>query len=269
MNHWIKKHWLRTSLLATAITIGAFLVWVSSPLQAVDNGFKNNTTVFFSDEKEWLTIAPADTSPQTGLIFYPGGRVDYRAYKRPLSQIAQAGYLVVVVRMPLNLAFLGSNQAEVVMKAYPNIEGWTIGGHSLGGAMAARFAGMNPGLVQGLVLWGAYPPASVDLSAQTGLSALVVYGTLDGLSTPAEVLGAATQFPPGTRFSAIEGGNHAQFGDYGHQNGDQTAAIPAKTQQHQAVGFTIAFLQSLETTQIHLNSPFIRKEARPDDLQKP
>jgi len=193
------------------------------------------------------------------LIFYPGGHVDYRSYNRPLSQIAQAGYRVIIVRMPLNLAVLGANQAADVIAAYPEIEHWVIGGHSLGGAMAARFVGMNPGLVQGLVLWGAYPPASVDLTAQADLSSLVIYGALDGLSTPEEVcaldglstpeevLASRAQFPPDTVFKAIEGGNHAQFGDYGSQKGDHAATITAVSQQQWVVRHTLSFLQSLES----------------------
>lgn len=247
VNYWTKKHWLRISLLALSLMVVAFLVWASKPLQAVEACCTNNTQVLINYEKKWLVIAPANTSPQTGLIFYPGGHVDYRSYNRPLSQIAQAGYRVIIVRMPLNLAVLGANQAADVIAAYPEIEHWVIGGHSLGGAMAARFVGMNPGLVQGLVLWGAYPPASVDLTAQADLSSLVIYGALDGLSTPEEVLASRAQFPPDTVFKAIEGGNHAQFGDYGSQKGDHAATITAESQQQWVVRHTLSFLQSLES----------------------
>jgi pimeloyl-ACP methyl ester carboxylesterase len=106
--------------------------------------------------------------------------------------------------------------------------------------MAARFAAANPE-VDGLVLWGSYPEDSVDL-AGTDLEVVSIYGSNDRLSTPAEVLAAGARLPAGTTFVPIEGGNHAQFGDYGEQRGDGPAGIAADDQWAQVAGATVAAL---------------------------
>ena len=87
----------------------------------------------------WITFMPAGGEPDTGVIFYPGGRVDHRAYAPLMSELAANGYLVSLVPMPFNLAVFGSESASQVIAAHPEIEHWVIGGHSLGGAMAASF----------------------------------------------------------------------------------------------------------------------------------
>jgi len=234
-------------LLTFGLTTFTFLVWALSPQRPVEGALQSAPQIEIRQKNQWLAFTPTNTEPQTGLIFYPGGHVDFRAYNQPLSQIAQEGFLVVVVKMPLNLAVMGANRAEAVIAEYPHIQTWAIGGHSLGGAMAARFASTHRLDIQGLVLWGAYPPSSVDLSNHVNLAAAVLYATHDGVSTPEEILGTRAQFPPHTRFSAIEGGNHAQFGNYGHQNGDLQATISPADQQRQTVILTISLLKLLES----------------------
>ncbi len=143
--------------------------------------------------------------------------------------------------MPLNLAVLAPNRADGVIESYPEVIDWSIGGHSLGGAMAARFADNRAEVVDALILWAAYPAANDDLS-NSSLRVASIYGTVDGLATPEQVLAAAPQLPPATTYRAIAGGNHAQFGYYGEQEGDNPAAISRSEQQAQAVSTTLATL---------------------------
>lgn len=49
------------------------------------------------------------------------------------------GLLCVLPKMPFNLAILDSDATEGIAEQYPYIENWYIGGHSLGGAMAATY----------------------------------------------------------------------------------------------------------------------------------
>ncbi len=192
----------------------------------------------------WLVFQPADSVPEAGLVLYPGGRVDYRAYAPLARAIAQEGYLVVVPRMPLNLAVLAPAVAQDIITAFPEIEHWSVGGHSLGGAMAAQFAGQNPELVQGLVLMAAYPAGSLDLSTSE-IQAVSIYGSLDGVAPPERILAAGGQLPPSTEFVEIRGGNHAQFGWYGPQSGDNQAEISRADQQDQTVAAVIALLAAI------------------------
>ncbi len=50
-----------------------------------------------------------------------------------------------------------------------------------------------------------------------------------------------TLLPADTTWVVIEGGNHAQFGDYGIQPGDNVATISAAEQQTQIVDATVIF----------------------------
>ncbi|NIN64536.1 MAG: alpha/beta hydrolase [Anaerolineae bacterium] len=192
----------------------------------------------------WFAYRPANEDPEAGLILYPGGRVDPRSYAPAARAIAADGYVVVVVPMPLNLAVLGADKAAEVITAYPELEYWAVGGHSLGGAMAARFAHSRSSLVDGLVLWAAYPDASNDLSGSE-LAVTSIYGTLDGLATEQKIAASRSLLPPHTQWVAIKGGNHAQFGWYGPQAGDNPAAISGDEQQQKIVDATVELLAGL------------------------
>jgi pimeloyl-ACP methyl ester carboxylesterase len=171
--------------------------------------------------------------------------VDYRAYAPAAQVIAEAGYLVVIVRMPLNLAVLDPQAAAGVIAAYPQIKHWAVGGHSLGGAMAANFVYSHPGVAEGLLLWAAYPAGSNDLS-RAAVRVLSISGTFDGLSTPVKIAASQVLLPDNTTWVVIEGGNHAQFGWYGAQAGDIPATISREEQQGQIVIATAEFLGSLK-----------------------
>ena len=106
---------------------------------------------------------PVSVHPKVGLVIYPASRVDWRAYAPVAAAIARAGFLVVVVAMPLNLASLDVARAQSVMKKFTRIRAWAIAGHGEGGAMAARFAARHPLAVRGLILWGARPGPETTL----------------------------------------------------------------------------------------------------------
>jgi pimeloyl-ACP methyl ester carboxylesterase len=146
--------------------------------------------------------------------------------------------------MPLNLAVFAPMRAADVIAARPGIERWAIGGHSLGGAMAARFVRDEPELADALFLWAAYPAASDDLSTLPFPMASV-YGTLDGVAIPEQVLAAEPRLAPDTRWIPIAGGNHAQFGSYGPQRGDRRATVSRETQQAEAVNATAGLLEPI------------------------
>ena len=192
----------------------------------------------------WLAFAPSDGKMETGFIIYPGGHVDHRAYAPMAKEIAAGGNLVVIVPMPLNLAVLNSDAALKVIAAHPEISHWAIGGHSLGGAMAAHFIIQHPGLVDGLILWAAYSASNEDLS-DSGIKVLSVSASLDGLSTPEKITDSRLRLPVDTTWIKITGGNHAQFGWYGAQSGDNPPEISRRVQQDQIVSATLDFLATL------------------------
>ena len=185
----------------------------------------------------WLTFTPVGAQPTTGFIIYPGGRVDARSYAPAARAIAERGYLVVIAPMPFNLAVFKPAAAEAVIAAHPEVEQWAIGGHSLGGTMAANFAYTHPDAVQGLALWAAYPANNNSLAGRR-LAIASIYGTQDGRATG--IAASRPLLPVDTQFVPIEGGNHAQMGWYGPQGGDGVASISREAQQVQVVDATVA-----------------------------
>jgi len=239
-------------LLAVVLLLAvvAFTVWAYTPLGPMPEAraaLQSDAAVQVTTEP-WLSFTPTTASPRAGLIFYPGGRVDARAYAPAAHALAAQGYQVVVVPMPFNLAVFGINRAEDVIAAYPEVRTWGIGGHSLGGSMAANFAANHPGAVQGLALWASYPAGSDDLSARDDLAVVSIYGTQDGVALPADVLAARPLLPADTVWVAIEGGSHAQFGWYGPQSEADVASISREAQQQQVIRATAEFLAGLSAS---------------------
>jgi pimeloyl-ACP methyl ester carboxylesterase len=242
----IRKFWWLLIVIPSLFVAG-FVIWAETPLgpmpEALD-AMQSDEAVTV-ESAPWLAFRPAQEQPIAGLIFYPGGRVDPRSYAPAAHAMATQGYLVVITPMPLNLAVFAPGRAAEVIATYPEIHFWAIGGHSLGGAMAANFARQNPSQVMGVFLWASYPSEKDDLSA-LDLQVVSIYGTLDGVATPETVLAAQPLLPASTRWMAIQGGNHAQFGWYGDQPGDTPAMISREEQQEQAIAATLDLWAAIE-----------------------
>ena len=140
------------------------------------------------------------------------------AYSPVLHKIADEGVLVVITPMPLNLAILNTGAAGEVIADYPSISTWILAGHSLGGASAAIFAENNPTSNDAIALWDSYPPNSADLS-DNDLSILSIFGTTNSFPNTDNFNDKRYLLPEDAVYIAIEGANHAQFGDYGPQKG--------------------------------------------------
>ena len=237
-------------VLAGAVLVGiiGFIAWGMTPLGPADEALaamESGADVTVQDYGNFIVFTPVANQPVTALIIYPGGHVDYRSYAPIARQIASRGYQVSIVRMPLSLPVFGVNKADEVIAAFPHIRYWVIGGHSLGGSMAASYAKNHPGEVQGLFFWASYPPGSDDLST-TDLKGLSTYGSNDMVLNLGTLNSTLVLLPPGTIRKVIDGGNHAQFGNYGPQPGDGVATISADDQQAQATDLTVRLLRAVE-----------------------
>ena len=241
-----RRWWWLVLLLVPILGASAFVLWAVTgpePMPEALAALQSDAQVVVESEP-WLIFRPAGGPATTGLILYPGGRVDPRAYAPAARALAEQGYLAVLVPMPLDLAFFAPDRAADVMAAFPEVEGWAVGGHSLGGAMAAGFVHQNPETVDGLALWAAYPAGGSDLS-EYGQDVVSIYGTRDGVATEEEIAASRALLPPDTGWIAIEGGNHAQFGWYGSQAGDNAATISRHEQQAQVVAATLELMQQI------------------------
>ncbi len=233
-------------LFAITIILVGLVVWAYTPLGPMTEAYEalnGDSKVNVSVDK-WLVFEPINSSKNVGFIIYPGGRVDYRSYAPLAHKIATQGFLTIIAPMPLNLAVFGVNTANDIINSYPKITSWAIGGHSLGGTMAAQFAYENPSKIGGLILWAAYLASGSNMSKYS-LLVTTIYGSNDGLVSISQIQDSLKLLPPTTIQVEIAGGNHAQFGWYGDQSGDNNAEITREKQQSQILNASLELLLML------------------------
>ncbi len=168
---------------------------------------------------------------ESAYIFYPGGKVEYTAYAAIMYQLAENGMDCFLVEMPLQLALFDRDAAEDIMADY-SYDTWYLGGHSLGGAMAAYEGASIADSIDGLILLASYETKDIS---DTDLRVLTIYGSEDQVMVAEKYESNLVNLPEDFTEIIIEGGNHGQFGDYGQQEGDGIATISAEEQQSQTV----------------------------------
>jgi hypothetical protein len=232
--------------VATVVVLGAvgYLVPLAATSAAVA-AMSGDSAVRIESSPTRIVLTPAG-APKAGLVFLPGAKVDPRAYVPLLTQVSAAGYLVVIVKEPYDIGFLATREPAGVVAATPGVTRWAVGGHSLGGVAAGIAVSPRDSGLSGLLLWASYPLGS--LADRSDLVVASVSGTADALTTPADIADRRADLPPSTVFTAVEGGVHAYFGDYGPQPGDGTAGVDRNTAQHQIVAASVAFMDSVART---------------------
>ena len=216
-------------LLLVAVCTGAFFWYVSDYYRAEDTALAvlvQGTGITVQDN---LTVLSPSYPTDTAIIFYPGAKVEAEAYLPLLDQIRQTGVTCLLVHMPFHMAIFDANAAEEVIDQFPEIEHWYMAGHSMGGAMASQFASQHPDEIEGLILLGAYIYGDYPDE-----KTLTVYGSLNQ--------SVEDHIDYTENIVEIEGGNHAQFGNYGPQKGDFPATISAEEQQAQTVAAIEQFM---------------------------
>lgn len=173
------------------------------------------------------TIVYSVDNVNKGLIFYPGGKVEYTAYEPLMRKLASKGILCILVKMPFNLAVFDVNAADGIQTKFSYIENWYIGGHSLGGAMAASYLSNNSLNFDGLILLGSYTTS--DLS-QTNINIISIYGSEDKILNRKKYNESKSNLSTNFFEYVIDGGCHSYFGVYGMQDGDGTPTISNEQQ---------------------------------------
>ncbi|WP_294702365.1 alpha/beta fold hydrolase [uncultured Flavonifractor sp.] len=227
-----RRKWLVAGgilLLILAILMGAFLWYVSDYYRAENVALEVMAQGSGITVQDNLTILSPTYPTDTAIIFYPGAKVEAEAYLPLLDQIRQTGVTCILVHMPFNMAIFDADAAEEVISRFPEIQHWYVAGHSMGGAMASKFASDHPDQVDGLILMGAYIYGDYPDE-----KTLTIYGSLNQ--------SVEDHIDYTENIVEIEGGNHAQFGNYGPQKGDPPAEISAEEQQAQTVTAIEAFL---------------------------
>jgi len=195
--------------------------------------------------RQAIVLEPRDVPVSgPGFLFFPGARVRPEAYIDHLALVAREGFRVVIVRLPFDLAILAPRRGEHVLRELgeAGARTWVVGGHSLGGVVAAGAARRGDPRIVGLVLFASYPADSGSL-ADRNIPVLSLYASGDGLATPDEIRDRARLLPADTRYVLIEGGNHAGFGSYGPQRGDGVARISPRVQHGTSAAEIVRFLR--------------------------
>lgn len=228
----------KVPVIAAAVVLvlmGAFWCYTEDYYRADETAIAamaGSERVSVTQEEGMLVFVPEDA--ERGLIFYPGGKVEFTAYAPLMLALAEEHTLCVLVEMPFQLAVLDVNAAEGIPERFPQVTDWYLGGHSLGGSMAASYAAENCENLQGLILLAAYSTA--DLT-DSNLRVISLYGSEDGVLNLEKYESYQENLPASTVETVISGGNHGNFGSYGHQEGDGTASLSgaeqiARTAEH-------------------------------------
>ena len=227
------KRWKKLVIICVSIIVACGIgcaIYISDYYHAQEEAMESvrvNDDEVKGIEIENKQIIFAPDNPKAGLIFYPGGKVEYTAYAPLMEAFAREGILSIVVKMPGNLAVMDMNAAEGIKEQYLDIEKWYIGGHSLGGAMAASYVSDHTDEFEGLLLLAAYSTADISNSE---LNVISVYGSEDKVLKMDSYQKNRENLPDDYVEEVIEGGCHAYFGYYGEQDGD---GIPVITQEEQ------------------------------------
>jgi dienelactone hydrolase len=211
--------------------LGAFYIYTSDYYRADEVAIAvMQSEAITLVEDNFIVLSP-NVPGDTAVIFYPGAKVEYISYLPLMEKIKQSSNVTcILVKMPFNMAIFDSNAANKIISRFPDIENWYIAGHSMGGAMASDYASKNQDKIRGLLLFGAYIYGNYPDE-----NALTVYGSFN---TSVEEKINYTE-----NIVVIEGGNHAQFGNYGKQKGDPDATISSEKQQNIAVAAVHQFLE--------------------------
>lgn len=227
----------------------AGVAWWLVPFSAIEpaiSAMDSSANLSVTESAGQIVMAPTGTVSEVGVFFQPGARVDARAYAAVLRPLAENGFTVVIPKQPFGIAFLATGAFDAARAEHQPVDRWVLGGHSLGGVVAAMdaesFAQAPNDPAAGLLFYASYP--ATDMSS-LDLPTLSISGSQDGLATPAKVNDSKAAMPEGSLYTVVKGGSHANFGDYGPQPGDGQPTISRDSAREQISKASLEFVQSL------------------------
>ena len=212
-------------LVLLGFSTGAFFLYTADYSRAQETALEAMAGTEVTTFDGGMAFGASDATE--GFVFYPGGKVEYSAYAPLMQKLAAEKVFCVILKMPFNLAVFDTAAAADIPEKFPEVKQWYIGGHSLGGVMAADYAAKHSQEFAGLILLASYPASDIS---DSGLKVLSIYGSEDRVLNLEKYNESKSLLPTDYQELCIEGGNHGQFGDYGLQDGDGTATITAAKQ---------------------------------------
>ncbi|MFD6511412.1 MULTISPECIES: alpha/beta hydrolase [unclassified Bacillus (in: firmicutes)] len=225
------KKWMKITLysLLGILIVGSitFLTWSQFTYKPTKEAL-----ALVDNKKDEENIVFGQKDAKVGIVFYQGAKVEVESYSYLGEALAKDGHFVVMPKLLLNLAILGTNVVDSIIEKYPEVQKWYVAGHSMGGAMISRYAFQHEEKVDGIILLGSYP---ADDFSNKLMPMLSIYGEVDGLATVEKIMNNKKLMSKNTTMHMIKGGNHANFGMYGEQKGDNASLITSKAQQDETV----------------------------------
>lgn len=232
----MKKKFLIGLLIFVATLIVISLVYLNTYYKAdksVEDCLKNTTVKVEKINKGYFFDGPGEDS---ALIFYPGAKVEYTSYAPLMNKLADNGIDTFLVKMPFNIAFFDSNAADPIINKY-KYDNYYIGGHSLGGVVAANYLNKKDNF-KGIIFLASYSTTKIS----DELNVLSIYGSEDGVLNQKAYQKNKKNFPKNYQELIIDGANHANFGYYGTQKGDKKAKISREEQIEETASAIIDFV---------------------------
>lgn len=185
----------------------------------------NSVAIEYPSSAENNKYISYENNSDIGFIFYPGAKVESGAY----SYLSEVNANVYIVKFPFEMAIFDYNIADQVIEDNPQIKTWYIGGHSLGGVFANRYAIKAQNLITGIVFLGSYP-AEGDQSDIPGLALFGDQDLIVGNYKQKESLLTSNQ-----QVKVLPNANHSGFGNYGQQKGDSKLSAAQIDTEQQAI----------------------------------
>ncbi len=212
----------------------------------VDDYLKTDEYVTVTETDKYISFMPNEGKAISGVIIYPGAKVEEKAYSEMMYDLAKLNIFAAIVKMPLRFSFLNPNGADDVINDYKDkVNHFYIGGHSLGGVIAASYAKTNEDKLEGIIFLASYPNDDLKNSSLWSLS---IYGSNDYVLDRNSYAKAKNKLPNKNFEYVIEGGNHANFASYGNQNLDGEATITNEKQINLTVLKIVEFITLKQLT---------------------
>jgi len=221
MKRWLKRISI-SLLILVGILVAAFMIWAQFDYNPTKEAQQ------YLGEPVGQGYQFGDDTSETGFIFYQGAKVDPAAYSYLGHQLAKEGYYVALPKLPFNIALLDSKKGLSIIEDHPKIKRWYLIGHSLGGSAASTILEDSP-KIKGMIFLASYPIDAIDTPS------LTVYGGRDGVLPVKDIEDSKQDVRSDAVFHLIKDGNHANFGMYGKQKGDNNSPLTSKAQQDETL----------------------------------
>ena len=217
-----------SGLVIVALIVAVFIFVRLNTYQPLPEATALLDEAHVEETEDWLKLSTDLTEAR--LVFYPGGLVEPVSYLPLFEPLTDEGFEIYIMKMPFNLAILNTDAIEELERHTSDDVPTYLSGHSLGGASALLYLAEEPDVIDGLVLLAAYPAGGSDLS-DVDFPVVSITAQHDGILDWVTYETNQSLLPKETTYSVIEGGNHANFGSYGKQDGDGNNTVSREEQQ--------------------------------------